>query len=78
RAGARRRRRAPRRGAAPVGIVSPVHDEERSLLGCPQVLCEHLSEEFPFSWAVAAVGNASAVVGRCAVRASGTPCWCCC
>ncbi|GAA4619510.1 bifunctional glycosyltransferase family 2/GtrA family protein [Saccharopolyspora hordei] len=52
-------RRAPRRRTATVDVVIPVHNEERSLPGCLEVLSEHLAGEFPFSWTITVVDNAS-------------------
>ncbi|KAA5832606.1 glycosyltransferase [Saccharopolyspora hirsuta] len=50
--------RAPRRTAT-VDVVIPVHNEERSLPGCLQVLGEHLAKGFPFPWTITVVDNAS-------------------
>lgn len=51
-------RRVPHRTAT-VDVVIPVHNEERSLPGCLQVLGEHLAGSFPFSWTITVVDNAS-------------------
>ena len=47
------------RSTGVVDVVIPVYNEERSLPGCLEVLCRHLSEEFPFEWIVTVVDNAS-------------------
>lgn len=44
---------------ATVDVVVPVHNEERSLPGCLEVLCRYLGEGFPFSWSITVVDNAS-------------------
>ncbi|GAA0534513.1 polysaccharide synthesis protein GtrA [Saccharopolyspora subtropica] len=51
------RRAAPR--TATVDVVIPVYNEERSLPGCLEVLSRHLAEDFPFSWTITVVDNAS-------------------
>lgn len=51
-------RRAASRTAT-VDVVIPVHNEERSLPGCLEVLGKHLAEGFPFSWTITVVDNAS-------------------
>ncbi|MGP4017913.1 glycosyltransferase [Saccharopolyspora sp. 5N708] len=51
-------RRAPRRTAT-VDVVIPVHNEERSLPGCLEVLRGYLADGFPFSWTITVVDNAS-------------------
>ncbi|SFE84667.1 Glycosyltransferase involved in cell wall bisynthesis [Saccharopolyspora kobensis] len=51
-------RRVPHRTAT-VDVVIPVHNEERSLPGCLQVLSEHLAGGFPFAWTITVVDNAS-------------------
>lgn len=48
-----------RSSIATVDLVIPVYNEQRSLPGCLEVLCEHLAESFPFSWSVTVVDNAS-------------------
>lgn len=42
-----------------VDIMIPVHDEERALPGCVQVLHEFLAGQFPFDWSIVVVDNAS-------------------
>lgn len=44
---------------ATVDVVVPVHNEERSLPGCLEVLSRYLGEGFPFSWSITVVDNAS-------------------
>ena len=44
---------------ATVDVVIPVHNEERSLPGCLEVLSRYLGEGFPFSWSITVVDNAS-------------------
>lgn len=44
---------------ATVDVVIPVHNEERSLPGCLEVLHQHLAENFPFHWSITVVDNAS-------------------
>ncbi|WP_103961195.1 glycosyltransferase [Nonomuraea solani] len=44
---------------ATVEIVVPVHNEERALPGCIDVLRDHLQRYFPFEWTVTVVDNAS-------------------
>ncbi|MBA8823228.1 putative flippase GtrA [Saccharopolyspora lacisalsi] len=44
---------------ATVDLVVPVHNEQRALPGCVEVLHEHLSESFPLDWSVTIVDNAS-------------------
>ncbi|MFC7340835.1 glycosyltransferase [Saccharopolyspora griseoalba] len=56
--GAEETPRTPRRTAS-VDVVVPVHNEERALPGCLQVLGEHLGEDWPFSWTITVVDNAS-------------------
>ncbi|MGW0893560.1 glycosyltransferase [Saccharopolyspora sp. NPDC002578] len=52
-------REATARETATVDLVIPVHNEERSLPGCLQVLREHLERDFPFHWSITVVDNAS-------------------
>jgi putative flippase GtrA len=40
-------------------LVIPVHNEERALPGCLEVLQAHLEEHFPFDWSITIVDNAS-------------------
>ena len=47
------------RATATVDLVIPVHNEERSLPGCVEVLHHHLAEHFPFDWTITVVDNAS-------------------
>ncbi|WP_263249046.1 bifunctional glycosyltransferase family 2/GtrA family protein [Saccharopolyspora rosea] len=47
------------RSTATVDVVVPVHNEERSLPGCVEVLSRHLRENFPFQWSITVVDNAS-------------------
>jgi putative flippase GtrA len=42
-----------------VDVVVPVHNEERALPGCLQVLRSYLDEQFPFEWTITVVDNAS-------------------
>ncbi|GAB3455653.1 glycosyltransferase [Streptomonospora sediminis] len=42
-----------------VDVVIPVHNEEKSLPGCLEVLCRHLAQHLPFNWCVTVVDNAS-------------------
>ncbi|MEU5869443.1 glycosyltransferase [Nonomuraea sp. NPDC047529] len=42
-----------------VEIVLPVHNEERALPGCVDVLHDHLKRHFPFRWVITVVDNAS-------------------
>ena len=49
--------REPR--ALTVDVVIPVHNEERSLPGCVQVLREYLGARFPLPWTITVVDNAS-------------------
>lgn len=42
-----------------VDIMIPVHNEERALPGCVQVLHRFLGEQFPFDWTIVIVDNAS-------------------
>ena len=44
---------------ATVDVVIPVHNEERSLPGCLEVLRDHLRAHFPFDWSITVVDNAS-------------------
>lgn len=44
---------------ATVDIVVPVHNEERSLPGCLEVLGRYLTRNFPFRWSITVVDNAS-------------------
>ncbi|MCK2218634.1 bifunctional glycosyltransferase family 2/GtrA family protein [Actinomadura sp. ATCC 31491] len=44
---------------ATVEIVVPVHNEERALPGCVEVLRDHLLRCFPFRWVITVVDNAS-------------------
>ncbi|MGH3797616.1 MAG: glycosyltransferase [Pseudonocardiaceae bacterium] len=44
---------------ATVDVVVPVHNEERALPGCLQVLRAHLEAQFPFDWTITVVDNAS-------------------
>ncbi|MBV8931736.1 MAG: bifunctional glycosyltransferase family 2/GtrA family protein [Kutzneria sp.] len=44
---------------ATVDIVVPVHNEERSLPGCIDVLHAFLTDQFPFQWTITIVDNAS-------------------
>jgi glycosyltransferase involved in cell wall biosynthesis len=44
---------------ATVDIVIPVYNEERTLPGCLEVLGRYLTQNFPFSWTVTVVDNAS-------------------
>ncbi|WP_460954752.1 bifunctional glycosyltransferase family 2/GtrA family protein [Parasphingorhabdus pacifica] len=44
---------------ATVDLVIPVHNEERALRGCLEVLRAHLGEGFPFRWSITVVDNAS-------------------
>jgi len=56
--GAETAQRASNRTAT-VDVVIPVHNEERSLPGCLEVLSGYLGEGFPFSWSITVVDNAS-------------------
>ncbi|HEY2764953.1 MAG TPA: bifunctional glycosyltransferase family 2/GtrA family protein [Pseudonocardiaceae bacterium] len=40
-------------------VVVPVHNEERALPGCIEVLRSHLEAQFPFAWTITVVDNAS-------------------
>lgn len=42
-----------------VDIMIPVHNEERALPGCIEVLHGFLTEQFPFDWSIVVVDNAS-------------------
>jgi glycosyltransferase involved in cell wall biosynthesis len=42
-----------------VDIMIPVHNEERALPGCVEVLHGFLEEQFPFDWSIVVVDNAS-------------------
>ena len=42
-----------------VDVVVPVHNEERALPGCLDVLGRYLAESFPFPWSITVVDNAS-------------------
>ncbi|CAM4164060.1 bifunctional glycosyltransferase family 2/GtrA family protein [Kibdelosporangium persicum] len=42
-----------------VDVVVPVHNEERALRGCVDVLKAYLGERFPFEWTITIVDNAS-------------------
>lgn len=42
-----------------VDIMIPVHNEERALPGCVEVLHGFLDEQFPFDWSIVVVDNAS-------------------
>ncbi|GAA3112675.1 glycosyltransferase [Streptosporangium carneum] len=42
-----------------VEIVVPVHNEERALSGCVEVLRDYLKRCFPFEWIITVVDNAS-------------------
>jgi putative flippase GtrA len=44
---------------ATVDVVVPVHNEERALPGCLQVLSAYLHDQFPFEWTITVVDNAS-------------------
>jgi putative flippase GtrA len=44
---------------ATVDVVVPVHNEERALRGCVDVLKAYLAERFPFRWTITIVDNAS-------------------
>ncbi|MGH3783847.1 MAG: glycosyltransferase [Pseudonocardiaceae bacterium] len=44
---------------ATVDVVVPVHNEERALPGCLQVLRSYLDDQFPFEWTITVVDNAS-------------------
>jgi glycosyltransferase involved in cell wall biosynthesis len=44
---------------ATVDIMIPVYNEERALPGCVRVLHEFLTEQFPLSWTIVVVDNAS-------------------
>ncbi|MGB8961105.1 MAG: bifunctional glycosyltransferase family 2/GtrA family protein [Pseudonocardiaceae bacterium] len=44
---------------ATVDVVVPVHNEERALPGCLQVLRSYLHDQFPFEWTITVVDNAS-------------------
>jgi putative flippase GtrA len=46
-------------GLATVDVVVPVHNEERALPGCLQVLRSYLDDQFPFEWTITVVDNAS-------------------
>ncbi|MBB5625967.1 bifunctional glycosyltransferase family 2/GtrA family protein [Sphaerisporangium krabiense] len=50
---------APPGRTATVEIVVPVHNEERALAGCVDVLRDHLARAFPFAWSITIVDNAS-------------------
>lgn len=47
------------RALATVDVVIPVHNEERSLRGCLEVLSGHLTANVPFRWCITVVDNAS-------------------
>jgi glycosyltransferase involved in cell wall biosynthesis len=55
---AERQHSAPYRTAT-VDIVIPVYNEQRALPGCVRVLHEFLAAQFPFSWTIVVVDNAS-------------------
>ncbi|MGH3534751.1 MAG: glycosyltransferase, partial [Pseudonocardiaceae bacterium] len=40
-------------------VVVPVHNEQRALPGCLQVLRAYLDDQFPFEWTITVVDNAS-------------------
>ncbi len=42
-----------------VDVVVPVHNEERALPGCLQVLRSYLHAQFPFEWTITVVDNGS-------------------
>jgi glycosyltransferase involved in cell wall biosynthesis/putative flippase GtrA len=42
-----------------VDVIVPVHNEQRALPGCLQVLRSYLDAEFPFEWTITVVDNAS-------------------
>ncbi len=56
--GAESQRRVPQRTAS-IDVVVPVHNEERALPGCIEVLGEHLGADRPFNWTITVVDNAS-------------------
>ena len=45
--------------SATVDVVVPVHNEQRALPGCLQVLRAYLDDQFPFEWTITVVDNAS-------------------
>lgn len=45
--------------SATVDVIVPVHNEQRALPGCLQVLRSYLDAEFPFEWTITVVDNAS-------------------
>jgi putative flippase GtrA len=51
--------RAPALPTATVEVVVPVHNEERALPGCIEVLRSYLAERFPFDWTITVVDNGS-------------------
>ncbi|MET0132449.1 MAG: glycosyltransferase, partial [Kibdelosporangium sp.] len=56
-----------------VDVVVPVHNEQRALRGCVDVLSSYLDSSFPFQWTITIVDNAStdetlAIAGELAGR----------
>ncbi|ANZ38080.1 sugar translocase [Lentzea guizhouensis] len=52
-------RRRDGRTTTAVDVMIPVHNEERALPGCVEVLHAFLREQFPFDWSIVVVDNAS-------------------